>query len=48
MELLILAFILCFAFLGILLFALTYESILEDVVEEEWIRIKRRNDGPRY
>jgi len=38
MELLILAFIICFAFLGLLLFAVTYESILDDAVEEEVAR----------
>ena len=44
MELLILASVLCFAFLGILLFALTYESILDDAVEEEWQRYNIRKD----
>tara|TARA_R110001583_G_scaffold66684_5_gene191353 strand:- start:737 stop:868 length:132 start_codon:yes stop_codon:yes gene_type:complete len=38
MELLIFIGIVLFGFLGILLFAVSYESILEDAVEEEVAR----------
>ena len=45
MELLIFIGVVLFGFLGILLFAVSYESILEDAVEEEVSRWHNSKGG---
>ena len=44
MELLILGAIIFLWLFAILLFASSYESILDDAVEEEWLRYNIRKD----
>jgi len=44
MELLILGAIIGFCLCAVLLFASSYESIIDDAVEEEWLRYNIRKD----